>query len=202
MGGGYRWGASNNGHVSTTGWGVGGATGAKGGKVAREKELDKESDRGSVTVFEVGEDEEEDEELNGQEDVIVDDPWAQSKKGKRNGGELSFFPPQCHSKNGEPTAPPSLSLSHTTTETPDSATINTAGTANSSTGGANSLDLLLSLDVALEVIHADREALKRVETFAEYPGHYGHRVRDTIEEIFILMLSALREGHMSKGFAQ
>jgi recyclin-1 len=56
--------------------------------------------------------------------------------------------------------------------------------------------------VALEVIHADREALKRVETFAEYPGHYGHRVRDTVEEIFMIMLSALREGHISKGFAQ
>jgi recyclin-1 len=75
-------------------------------------------------------------------------------------------------------------------------------TATSTMGAANSLELLLSLDVALEVIHADREALKRVETFAEYPGHYGHRVRDTVEEIFILMLSALREGHMSKGFAQ
>jgi recyclin-1 len=66
----------------------------------------------------------------------------------------------------------------------------------------NKLELLLSLDVALEVIHADRESLKRVETFAGYPGHYGHRVRDTIEEIFILMLQALGEGHLSKGFAQ
>ena len=63
------------------------------------------------------------------------------------------------------------------------------------------LDLLLSLDVALEMIHADRESLKRVETFAGYPGHYGHRVRDTIEEIFILMLQAVGEKHISKGFA-
>jgi len=64
------------------------------------------------------------------------------------------------------------------------------------------LDLLLSLDVALEIIHADRESLKRVETFAGYPGHYGHRVRDTIEEIFILMLHALGDRHVSRGFAQ
>jgi recyclin-1 len=66
----------------------------------------------------------------------------------------------------------------------------------------NSLDLLLSLDVALELVHADRDALKRVETFAAYPGHYGHRVRDTIEELFILMLQALCDRHMTPGFSQ
>ncbi|TCD69786.1 F-box protein: endocytic membrane traffic, recycling ReCYcling 1 [Steccherinum ochraceum] len=61
-------------------------------------------------------------------------------------------------------------------------------------------DLLLSLDTALELIHADRESLKRVETFAGYPGHYGHRVRDTIEEIFVLCLQALGERHIKVGF--
>lgn len=78
----------------------------------------------------------------------------------------------------------------------------TPSTANSATPTENKLELLLSLDVALEVIHTDRESLKRVETFAGYPGHYGHRVRDTIEELFILMLQALGEGHLSTGFAQ
>jgi recyclin-1 len=66
----------------------------------------------------------------------------------------------------------------------------------------NDFDLLLSLDIALELIHTDRDALKRVETFASYPGHYGHRVRDTIEEIFILMLQALGDRHIMPGFAQ
>jgi recyclin-1 len=66
----------------------------------------------------------------------------------------------------------------------------------------NKLELLLSLDTALELIHADREALKRVETFAGYPSHYGHRVRDTIEEVFILMLQVLSERHVSSGFAR
>ena len=61
---------------------------------------------------------------------------------------------------------------------------------------------MLSLDVAIELIQADREALKRVETFSGYPGHYGHRVRDTIEEIFILMLQALGERHITVGFAR
>lgn len=77
-----------------------------------------------------------------------------------------------------------------------------ASTLSSEKPGPEQLDLLLSLDVALELIHADRESLKRVETFAGYPGHYGHRVRDTIEEIFILLLQALGERHVAKGFHQ
>ncbi|KAJ6557258.1 exocyst complex component Sec10-domain-containing protein [Mycena vulgaris] len=68
------------------------------------------------------------------------------------------------------------------------------------TTAANKLELLLSLDVALELIHAAHEALKRVETFAGYPGHYGHRVRDTIEELFILLLQALGGRHVNVGF--
>ena len=74
-------------------------------------------------------------------------------------------------------------------------------TNNNGSNVQHQLDLLLSLDVALEIIHADRESLKRVETFAGYPGHYGHRVHDTIEEIFILMLQTVGEKHISKGFA-
>jgi recyclin-1 len=72
---------------------------------------------------------------------------------------------------------------------------------NNGSNVQHQLDLLLSLDVALEIIHADRESLKRVETFAGYPGHYGHRVHDTIEEIFILMLQTVGEKHILKGFA-
>lgn len=60
--------------------------------------------------------------------------------------------------------------------------------------------MFLSLDVALELIHADRESLKRVDAFAAYPGHYGHKVHDTIEEVFILMLQALAERHLKPGF--
>lgn len=62
--------------------------------------------------------------------------------------------------------------------------------------------MLLSLDVALELIHADRESLKRVETFQYYPGHYGHKVRETIEELFILLLQALSDRHICPGFTQ
>lgn len=77
----------------------------------------------------------------------------------------------------------------------------TASSMNNEDGTVQ-LDLLLSLDVALELIHADREALKRVEIFAGYPGHYGHRVKDTIEELFILFLQALGERHVTSGFTK
>jgi recyclin-1 len=96
----------------------------------------------------------------------------------------------------------SSSSSTTHLDLPPSASRSTTSLATSvnTTNSTNKLELLLSLDVALELIHADHEALKRVETFAGYPGHYGHRVRDTIEELFILMLQALGGRHISVGF--
>lgn len=92
--------------------------------------------------------------------------------------------------------PASLSL------TPSLTTTSPSSTPPPPSPPTNQLDLLLSLDVALSLIHADREALKRAETFAGYPGHYGHRVRDTIEEIFILLLQTLGESHVGPGFGQ
>lgn len=102
--------------------------------------------------------------------------------------------------------PVSLSTSHTALEAASSANSSTSANSHSSSNAIpelnNKLELLLSLDVALELIHADREALKRAETFAGYPGHYGHRVHDTIEEVFILLLQTLGENHVSPGFGQ
>ena len=63
------------------------------------------------------------------------------------------------------------------------------------------LQLLVSLDTALELIHADRDSLKRAETFANYPGKAGHRVRETIEEIFVLLLKAVGDRHIAPGFS-
>jgi recyclin-1 len=88
---------------------------------------------------------------------------------------------------------PSISRSHSTS---DSITL------NEKEASTTQLDLLLSLDVALELIHEDRKALKRVEIFQGYPGHYGHRVKDTIEELFILFLCVLVDGHVSRGFGR
>jgi len=62
------------------------------------------------------------------------------------------------------------------------------------------LQLLLSLDVTLELIHTTRESLKRVETFRGYPGTYGVRVRETIEELATELLGGLGERHVRSGF--
>lgn len=64
----------------------------------------------------------------------------------------------------------------------------------------DNLQLLLSLDVTLELIHAARESLKRSEIFVNYPGTYGVRVRETIEEIAGELLGVLGERHVRSGF--
>lgn len=66
----------------------------------------------------------------------------------------------------------------------------------------NDLRLLLSLDVSLKLIAADREALKRVETFESFKGFYGRKVRDTLEEIFIHLLQTLSERHIKPAFTR
>jgi recyclin-1 len=64
----------------------------------------------------------------------------------------------------------------------------------------DNLQLLLSLDVTLELIHTTRESLKRVEIFSGYPGTYGVRVRETIEELATELLGGLGERHVRSGF--
>lgn len=64
------------------------------------------------------------------------------------------------------------------------------------------LQLLLSLDTALQLIQADRDSLKRIQTFIRYPGVYGRKVRDAIEEVFLVLLQVLSEKHVCPAFAQ
>ncbi|OXB35427.1 hypothetical protein LQV05_006173 [Cryptococcus neoformans] len=62
------------------------------------------------------------------------------------------------------------------------------------------LQLLVSLDTALELIQVDRDSLKRAETFVKYPGKVGSKVREAIEEIFIFLLKAVGDRHIAPGF--
>lgn len=70
----------------------------------------------------------------------------------------------------------------------------------SARASVEALDLLLSLDVSLQLIHATRDAIKRLETFAAYPGTTGTRVRETLDEAFCEMLAALGARHIAWGF--
>ncbi|GAA5842273.1 hypothetical protein JCM11251_006768 [Rhodosporidiobolus azoricus] len=62
------------------------------------------------------------------------------------------------------------------------------------------MQLLLSLDTALQLLQADRDSLKRIQTFVRYPGTYGRKVRDAIEEVFIILLQVLGEKHVGPAF--
>jgi recyclin-1 len=59
---------------------------------------------------------------------------------------------------------------------------------------------LLSLDLALNLIHLSRSSLKRVESFSGSPGHYGTHVRDTTEEGVIALFLTLGERYVVRGF--
>ncbi|KAM0791348.1 hypothetical protein ACM66B_005816 [Microbotryomycetes sp. NB124-2] len=64
------------------------------------------------------------------------------------------------------------------------------------------LQLLLSLDTALQLIQADRDSLKRVQTFIRFPDSYGRKVRDTIEEVFVILLQTLSDKHIGPAFVK
>ncbi|GAA5820686.1 hypothetical protein JCM3770_001451, partial [Rhodotorula araucariae] len=67
-------------------------------------------------------------------------------------------------------------------------------------GRFDRLQLLLSLDTALQLLQADRDSLKRIQTFLRFPGTYGRKVRDAIEEVFIVLLQVLGEKHVGPAF--
>jgi recyclin-1 len=68
--------------------------------------------------------------------------------------------------------------------------------SDASQGTGEHMQLLLSLDTVFEFVQADRECLKRIETFAGHPGKYGKKVREAIEEVFIHLLRAVAGRHI------
>ncbi|KAI0752975.1 exocyst complex component Sec10-domain-containing protein [Daedaleopsis nitida] len=128
---------------------------------------------GDGMLFDIGGDDDE-------EDAEVTKEKTPSEKTARSSMTVSTITEESSS-----TAPTSIHSTRVSTPVPPA---------------LENFDLLLSLDIALELIHADRDSLKRAETFSGYPGSYGHRVRDTIEEIFVLLLQALSERHIKPGF--
>ncbi|WWD19726.1 hypothetical protein CI109_104190 [Kwoniella shandongensis] len=95
---------------------------------------------------------------------------------------------------------PTMSLSVPGTETTSKNPSRGPTPSHETDKSFDKLQLLVSLDTALELIQIDRDSLKRAETFAKYPGKYGHKVREAIEEIFILMLKAAGDRHIAPGF--
>ncbi|CAE6451898.1 unnamed protein product [Rhizoctonia solani] len=159
-----------------------------------------ERDGDGGMLFEI----EEEDEKGGKDDGFGElqsskehDPWAGDNKRKSEAPSVVSRPVSVATTQSQP-----QSQSRRSTVT---SMTNRSSIMSGSSGPAMSfddLDLLLSLDTALEFVHADREALKRCETFKDYPAPFGHRVRETIEELFILMLQAMGDRHIAPGFAR
>ncbi|KIP09764.1 hypothetical protein PHLGIDRAFT_126067 [Phlebiopsis gigantea 11061_1 CR5-6] len=164
-----------------------GAAGGQWGAGSVQKEGYGQFGSEGAMVFDIGEDEDEDDEKTP----------SRMKESKSQGHVVSASVSSTFSTK---TASSTLAPSFTSGSTTSSTRATTPNPSASSSASFDKFELLLSLDTALELIHADRESLKRCETFAGYPGQYGHRVHETLEEIFVLMLQALGERHIRPGF--
>ncbi|KAK8853299.1 hypothetical protein IAR55_004003 [Kwoniella newhampshirensis] len=138
-------------------------------------QLVKESDGSGEVVFAIPEEKEKEIEVGHEEEKEKSDEMSKPTPSESS---LSVPETDANPKNH----------SRTPTPLPDEAK------------PFDRLQMLISLDTALELIQTDRDSLKRAETFARYPGRYGHKVREAIEEIFILMLKAAGDRHIAPGF--
>lgn len=75
-----------------------------------------------------------------------------------------------------------------------------SGSEKTTPASLQRMQLLLSLDTALEMIHLNRDSLKRIETFAAVPGECGKRVQEEIEFVASSFLRCLGERHVTAGF--
>ena len=172
-----------------------------GGGPGYSKNFEKD---GAEMVFDLGADEDDLEDEKGLNEGMYDSEFDQISPEKLTSVFVKVVVPSSNAGGTSQSHPGNRSsTSSSLTLRPQKLNgdfSHSSGSANTSTTSFDQLELLLSLDTALELIHADREALKRVETFSAYPGRCGHRVRDTIEEVFILLLRAMGEGHINPGF--
>ncbi|KAG8908302.1 F-box protein: endocytic membrane traffic, recycling ReCYcling 1 [Tulasnella sp. 403] len=144
--------------------------------------------KGGAAIFEIGDEDEEDEKQTTSGSSM-------KRESVRSSVGSSLAPPSS-------TGSLNVSTDNSRATSPTPSTISASSRSKGPDGSFDRLQLLLSLDIALELIHADRESLKRVETFQRYPGSYGHKVRETIEELFILMLQVMGDRHIQPGFAK
>ncbi|CAG8638801.1 12273_t:CDS:2, partial [Acaulospora colombiana] len=71
----------------------------------------------------------------------------------------------------------------------------------SSNARSGSLQQLLSLETALQMIHANKDSLHRISAFIGFPGEMGQRMYiETIEMVFISLLRTLGTKHIKPGF--
>lgn len=99
----------------------------------------------------------------------------------------SATPPTNGSRSGTPALPP-----HALSSSQDPPTASSL----------KRMQLLLSLDTALQMIHFNRDCLKRIEAFSVFPGAAGIRVYEEVEEVAASFLHCLGEKHIVPGFSR
>ncbi|RHZ82849.1 hypothetical protein Glove_103g57 [Diversispora epigaea] len=62
------------------------------------------------------------------------------------------------------------------------------------------LQQLLSLETALQMIHINKDSIRRIGIFVGYPDKMGYKIIETIENVFILLLRTLGTKHIKPGF--
>ncbi|KAG0287745.1 F-box protein: endocytic membrane traffic, recycling ReCYcling 1, partial [Dissophora globulifera] len=62
------------------------------------------------------------------------------------------------------------------------------------------MNSLISVELALHLIHLDKDALHRLSAFAGLGGVLGGRVQKTIESVFIALLRSVGHQHVNPGF--
>ena len=156
-------------------------------------------------LFEVGEDDDELEDAaeEGGGGVGVQDEagWGDVAESRTSGNaDAGEFNAPTLSNRASSTSDAASTKTATSTRDPSRSAAPSIRSQASARASVEALDLLLSLDVSLQLIHATRDAIKRLETFAAYPGTTGTRVRETLDEAFCEMMGALGARHIAWGF--
>lgn len=199
---------------------------SNGGPVSGMDEEEEEFDEKTDTSFgnnhgfssPMGEVNDWNPDVDGWGELASERPTSLTSSSMSRSTSSSFQPSKSNRTTSTSLAPPSSGrqtpssnpTSRSTTPQPRAAS-NNRQVSNSSVSDSTSktkaqhltrLQLLLSIDTALQLIHINRDCLKRIETFAKYPGKYGHRVREEIEEIAVIFFHCLGERHVSPGFVK
>ncbi|KAN0061873.1 F-box protein: endocytic membrane traffic, recycling ReCYcling 1 [Thecaphora frezii] len=160
------------------------------------------SNGGAALDFDKDEDPDDDVAANGDRMTCLSlednewsseiDAWGGSSRMEKTASSVSSVPSAA--KRASSAAAPAPAPADDGSSKPE------AASDGSQPSRFSRLQLLLSLDTALQLIQLNRESLKRMETFNSFTGSYGARVKEEIEEIAVLFFQCLSEKHVGPGF--
>ena len=149
----------------------------------------------------------DDHHKNGlDEDDPTDEKQEQSRlsiDGDQWSADMGAWGDASRGKMSQPAKAPELAKDAPRDQPPSSKmTTDPTKSHKGSSSRFSRMQLLLSLDLALQLIQLNRESLRRMETFLKYPGSFGVRVKEEMEEIAVSFFQCLSEKHVGPGFAK